>query len=314
MSSGGDDLPHEEHEEHANHESWVIPYADLLTLLMAMFIALFAISSVNVDKAKRMSAGFNQSISGNPLTGLISGSPSASPVAGSGSASNSGQTDSGPTTNPSGTQILKQLLENKASVDEAKNLEQKSLKNVEKQIKAAAAKVGLGDKLSFDLQGRGLVIRIVSDKVLFAPASAAIQLEGQQVLRLVGEVLRPLPNTLLIEGHTDDRVISTSVYPSNWELSTARAGSVVRFLVDALHMNPEQMQPTGRAALDPIGDNTTAEGRAKNRRVDIIVESQVIDQLLRQQHLTNATDSSGTASIDPNLQTVVGNLANIANG
>lgn len=303
-----DDAIHEEHEEHANHEAWVIPYADLLTLLMAMFIALFAISQVNVSKAKQVAAGFNKAIGGSPIDPGITTSQGGQIMGGNGSGyqGNSGKSSE---KGASGASMLDQVLKAKATVDAQRSAELKSLKNVQSELQSAAEKLGVGKDLSFDLQERGLVVRVVSDNVLFRSGDAELQDEGRKVLQLVGEVLRKVDNPLLIEGHTDSTPTNGGLYKSNWGLSTARAESVLLFLVQDAHLAQDRMRPTGWADLHPVASNDTEAGRAKNRRVEIVVQSKAVNAALQANGLTeqHAADSEW---VSPKLNNVVGDLAN----
>ena len=316
MSGGHDDDEiHEEHEEHANHEAWVIPYADLLTLLMAMFIALFAISSVNVDKAKRLQMGFNNAAS-KPLAGIFDGGASKTAVdgaVGNGTDSSGGSGILGGTPKPTQKQSPSQssVIGPSSAVQNAAKKEQKSFWKFEQQIKQAAQANGVNNEVSFQLEGRGLVVRLVNDNVLFASGQAAIQTEGQHVLQVVGAVLKKIPNPLLIEGYTDDRPISTAQFASNWELSTARADTVLRYLVDTVGLSSDRMTAQGYGEHDPVASNATDAGRAKNRRVEIVIESQVIDQILKANNLTNqavTTTTTTKPSAKPDLSNIVGNL------
>ena len=195
MSGGHDDDDelHEEHEEHGNHEAWVIPYADLLTLLMAMFIALFAISSVNVDKAKRLEQGFNNAAS-TPLAGIFSGGASKTAVQGAvnGSSASSGghgilgaggDSNTTATTAPSGS------IGASSAIQAAEKKEQQSFAHDQQQLQQAANASGVGNEISFQLEGRGLVVRLVNDNVLFASGQAVIEPEGTRVLQVIGAVL-----------------------------------------------------------------------------------------------------------------------------
>ena len=306
-----DDAPHEEHEEHANHEAWVIPYADLLTLLMAMFIALFAISSVNVTKAKQVAAGFNAAIGAKPIDpGINAAASGGQVVAGSGNEGNSGKSAE---TGITGSSMLQQVLRNKANLDAQKSAENRSLKSIEQQLQTEARKLGISNQLSFELQPRGLVVRIVSDNVLFPSGSADLQPTGLQVLRLVGRALKTIDNPILIEGHTDNVPVSSALYRSNWGLSTARAESVLLFLVQDQGLAEDRMRPTGWADLHPIASNSTPEGRAKNRRVELVIQSKAVDAALQANGLDANSGSGANGSqvwVSPQLNQVVGNLAN----
>jgi chemotaxis protein MotB len=115
---------------------------------------------------------------------------------------------------------------------------------------------------------------VLSDAVLFDPGSADLEAGGMTVLGIVAEALKMIPNDVIIEGHTDSRPISTSRFPSNWELSTARATAVLRFLAGT-GIDPGRLSAMGYGDTHPVGDNATAEGQAKNRRVEIIVLTDV---------------------------------------
>jgi chemotaxis protein MotB len=317
-ASHDDDEIHEEHEEHANHEAWVIPYADLLTLLMAMFIALFAISTVNVDKAKRLALGFNNA-SSRPLDGLFGSSPGKSPVPGVGDNQTGGSGVLGGGNKPdqqtqaggSSSQITAST-----AIQKAEKKERTSFWHLQHTIQKVANAQGVGNEISFQLEGRGLVVRLVNDNVLFASGQANIEPEGQHVLQVVGAVLAHIKNPLLIEGYTDDRPINTAQYASNWELSTARADVVLRYLVDAMQLDEARMTAQGYGARNPVDSNATDAGRAKNRRVEIVIESTVIQQILEANNLTNAaingfgasSTPSSTTTTKPDLSNVVGKL------
>jgi chemotaxis protein MotB len=155
------------------------------------------------------------------------------------------------------------------------------------------------------LEERGLVVTVVTDQVLFDAGSATIKPEGDGVLRVVGSSLATIDNPILIEGHTDSRPISTSQYPSNWELSSGRAGSVARFF-ESIGIDRARLRPEGLADLFPVGSNDTAEGRAKNRRVEIVVQSKLVDRALRDAGLTNKPVAGGEDPIGSPVGSPVG--------
>ena len=286
---GGDDGLPEEHEEHVNHEAWVIPYADLLTLLMAMFIALFAMSSVDMDKFKELSIGFNEALGGGELsTGVFDPTDGGQGVL---DGEGSGLTDLpggeiGPDRQPSTENVLASLLQARTDMQAAHATEKESLEGIKREIEEQATAGGFGTDLTLEQTERGLNVTVVTDRVLFASASAELNPDGLALLRLVGDALKTVDNDLVIEGHTDARPIRSTVYPSNWELSTARAGAVARFF-EGLGIPSERLFPAGRAATEPIGDNATADGQARNRRVVIIVESELVEETLQGAGLTD---------------------------
>jgi chemotaxis protein MotB len=152
------------------------------------------------------------------------------------------------------------------------------------------------------VSSRGLVITIESDIVLFEPGSATIRPEGQKVLDRIATQLVALPNSITVEGHTDNVPIS-GTYPSNWELSTARAASVLRSLI-ALHgLSPWKGTASGFADQHSVAPNNTAEGRAKNRRVEIVVEAAVSDPTIDSPEAVAAVDAANAAAIEAGGQT-----------
>lgn len=322
MSGGGhgshDDEPHEEHEEHVNHEAWVIPYADLLTLLMAMFIALFAMSKVDVEKFKQFALGMNQAFSGHDLNTGVFADPTGSglqPGIGSGETGLPGDGGKLGTDRNRGAQVLGQLLSQLEKTQAVRDSEKASLEGVRKQISERAEQLGISKDLQLEMQERGLVVRIITDKVLFDSADATLRPEGAAVLGVVAQALGGLENTLLVEGHTDDRVIATDKFPSNWELSTARASAVVREL-QALGVAPDRLRPTGYADLHPLVPNTSEANRARNRRVEIVVQSKFVDQVLQDAGATDEPLPDRTTPpidtsprITPNIDDIVGDLS-----
>ena len=255
---------HEEHEEHVNHEAWVIPYADMLTLLMAMFLVLWAIGQVDISKAKAVSTGFADEF------GLSSS-------AGSGAGGN-GVLDGVQKPDQNNVADMKskidktmQIAAQKQAEQAAANTSNQQLQQVQSAIAAAASGSGLGNSVQFHIEARGLVVSIVAEGVLFDAGAAELKPEGKVVLDDIAESISKIPNQVSIEGHTDNRPISTAQYPSNWELSTSRASSVLRYMVGRHGIDPKRLSAAGYADQRPVADNSTDGGRAKNRRVDIAI-------------------------------------------
>jgi chemotaxis protein MotB len=281
---------HEEHEEHVNHEAWVIPYADMLTLLMALFLVLFAIGRTDAEKFKALAGSLHEAIVGaSPGGDKV---PTGVSAGGSESVLDGQRTvvpDLVPDTVPPGQeQTTKAALAQLQQQQEAVTATIKDLSGVELQVKSAAAQAGVGDKLNFRLEGRGLVVTIVTDQVVFQPGQAELGADGAKILDIIAASLVDSDYDLAIEGHTDSRPISTTRYPSNWELSTARATTVLRYLVDAHGFSPDRLTASGYADTKPIALGTGEADLAKNRRVEIVVLSDVI--------LTPATGTTGTAT------------------
>jgi chemotaxis protein MotB len=309
---GGDELP-EEHEEHANHEAWVIPYADLLTLLMEMFIALFAMSSVDSTKFKALALGFNQALNGPALdTGVFAKTAGDTPLDGGGSgvAPQDGGAV-GPDKQPNSDKVLPSLAQQHSDLEAQRSVERQSLEQIQKKIATEAKQLGLAGQVSLRLEERGLVVTVVTDQVLFDAGSATLKPDGQTVLRVVESTVQSIDNPILIEGHTDSTPIATAQYPSNWELSSGRAGSVARFF-ESLGINRSRLSPEGLADLFNVAPNDTAEGRAKNRRVEIVVQSKLVDRALRNAGLTSKPVAPKDSPIgDPIADPVRPNLSPI---
>jgi chemotaxis protein MotB len=262
---------HEEHEEHVNHEAWVIPYADMLTLLMALFLVMWATSQTDVSKLKQMSAGFADSL------GIVGNGQG---VGGKGILEGVEKTDPAEASvdlKPKVGAAALDALENQQEQQQQQIDNQKQLEDVQKDITDAAAQSGTAGELAFKDEGRGLVVSIVSEGVLFDAGSAELRPEGRTVLDGLAGTLQTIPNKLSIEGHTDNRPIATDRFPSNWDLSSARASTVLRYLIDVHHIPAERLSAGGYGDTNPVASNSDEAGRAKNRRVDIAILSEPID-------------------------------------
>jgi chemotaxis protein MotB len=172
-------------------------------------------------------------------------------------------------------ETLKELGDKVATVKAQSDAQ---LAEVRSQIEAQAAGQGLAGNLSFRLEDRGLVVTVVTDQVLFGSGSAGLVGDGQRLLAVVGQALGGIPNTIMVEGHTDSIPISTSAFPSNWELSTARAGAVVRFFQQQVGLPAGRLQAAGFGDQRPVDTNDTEAGRARNRRVEVVVQSTAATQ------------------------------------
>lgn len=260
----------EEHEEHTNHEAWVIPYADMLTLLMGLFLVLWAIGNEDLEKMKQFSQSFASEV-GISVPFLGGG-----PEEGSGTGTGDGEAAAAPTTTALTSEQIasgQEALEREAAVQATAERASAQLDQAEATIRQHALSSGVGEAITFRREDRGLIVSIVTDDVLFAPGSAHLEANGTKTLDAVAVALGALRNPISIEGHTDDVPISNSRFPSNWELSTARAGAVLRYLVDRHGLTQERLVAGGYAEQRPLKENSTPEGRARNRRVDVAVLS-----------------------------------------
>jgi chemotaxis protein MotB len=290
------------HEEHANHEAWAIPYADLLTLLLAFFVVMYAISSVNAGKYRVLSDSLFAAFRGAPR--------SMQPIQ-----VGDKQVGSGADMRP--TVERQAVLEGKAmsslapvpvSLGQPKSAGTPSIDGrLPPQAAAAAAALArVADEVERAMDSlvrKDMVTVRRSDfwievemrtDILFPSGSAKLADSAVDIIERLGDVLGPYPNPIRVEGHTDNKPIKTAVFYSNWELSAARAGSVVRVL-SSHGVSPNRLAVVGYGEQRPLQTNDTAEGRNANRRVVVVILS---TELMRQtdpaQLSTQATAGPGT--------------------
>lgn len=252
---GGDD--HGEGGHGGGHERWLVSYADMITLLMALFVILFALGRLDLAKLEKFQEGFTAGLGENLGVNV-----------GSGGGSGAGVLEGGPS--PVGAV---RALEEQQEAEEAEAADQARLQRVRERIVDDLRQVGLDDKVKFRIDARGLVVSVVTDEVLFDLGKAALRPEGRDVLDGLARSLRDLPNQLIVEGHTDDRPITGGPFATNWELSTARATTVLRYLLDTHGIAANRVSASGYAEQKPIVPNDSNENRDRNRRVEIIVVS-----------------------------------------
>jgi len=250
-------------EEHANTERWLLTYADMITLLMVLFIVLFAIGQVDQKKFDKLHDGLAKSFGESTI---LDG--------GQGLLDSSSTTAQAPDNSQAGSQAIASARESALAAQQAFDAAQKQAaakKALEEKIKAALAKQGLEKAISFEeLDQKGLVVNIVTDRVLFDTGKATLRPQGVQVLNALGPVLRKLPNEMVIEGHTDSQPIYSGKFASNWELSTTRATTVLRYLLRK-GVDPEKVSAAGYADTRPLRAGTSAAALARNRRVAILI-------------------------------------------
>jgi chemotaxis protein MotB len=235
--------------DHENHERWLISYADFITLLFAFYVVMYAVSAVNENKYRILASSLGDAFGKTPS--------SAAPVP-------QLPTVASPREAKQRTLKQQQAIEEQAHMTEvASNL---------LDVMAPLVKEG---KVRVTQSRRGVSIEINAN-VLFAPGRAELEPQSLAVLRAVAERLQDEPFNLEVTGHTDVTPISNSAFASNWELSAVRATSVVRLLADS-GIAPARLSAIGREASQPIAPNDTAEGRARNRRVELMILSGLPD-------------------------------------
>lgn len=260
---------HEEHEEHVNHERWLVTYADMITLLMVLFIVLFAMGQTDLAKYKKLRNSLAVGFGGPDKMALLDGGQGIN----EGGASPSGVVPSEIAANTALNTLEKRVSAwkiEKAKLEEAATALREAIRS------AKSAHLIDDSQIKITVGSRGLIVSITSDVVLFAPGSATLQTGGQRILDRLASQLVALPNQITVEGHTDDEPIS-GTYPSNWELSTARASSVLRSFIERHGLPASRGTAAGYADQRPVASNDTAAGRTKNRRVEIVLVAAVTD-------------------------------------
>jgi chemotaxis protein MotB len=258
------------HEEHENHERWLVSGYDMMTLLFAVFVVLFAISSTNISKVKLLKQSLQEAFSGPVFTGGRAMMQTGDESAAARSAS------SPPLPSLSPRQALAQRMSPDGSKTDAEAAEEaakeeQGFQALKRRIDKLVQEAGLADKVSTTVSVRGLKVRLMTDKLLFNSGSAVINPGAFHTLDEIGHIIATeAEHPVLVEGHTDNRPITTSQYPSNWQLSGARAAAVVQRLVSD-GVEPKRTSLSGYASQDPVTTNATAFGRARNRRVEIIL-------------------------------------------
>lgn len=259
-----------EPEKHANHERWLVSYGDFLTLLFAVFVAMYAMGQTDKKKAEELMQSLRESFGYSTMAAAgqkgvldskdmrvipaIKPEMAVIPMA-------SKMPPAGPKQGG-----LEKGRGGKGKADE------KEFKEIMSSIEAYLIKHGAENKVSLSITRRGLVVSL-KEAGFFDSGSATIKPSGYQVLNTIIEAMAQYSNPLRVEGHTDNAPISTAQFPSNWELSSARATNVLRYMLKTYDIGPSTVSATGYGEYRPTAENTTAEGRAKNRRVDIVLLS-----------------------------------------
>jgi chemotaxis protein MotB len=249
-----------------SEERWLLTYADMITLLMALFMVLFSITSVNKSKLEVLSKTLQEAFSGKVL-------PGGESLMDSGANPKEDKPPSAQPPIPAITALVGQNsnASNASAEAKAKAKEQEDFRRLKQQIDSYSRQKGLQNQVQTVIAKRGLVIRLLTDQVLFDSGAADLKPEATPILGKVAEILsQERLHQVMVEGYTDNVPIRGSVFPTNWELSTARASRVVRFLIGG-GVVENRLSAAGYASLHSIASNDTAAGRSRNRRVEIVL-------------------------------------------
>jgi len=251
---------HEPHEEHPD-ESWLLPYSDLMTLLLALFIVLYAASSANTSKFEEMSQAFKSAF--NSGIGILD---------------NGGLTED--------SQARRRTAENLERKDDGrknksretlKQEEQQNLEKLKQDLDKYIKKNGLSSQLDTQLNQSQLLITI-RDNALFPSGSANVKADSKKLATAIGQMLQQYPDyEILVTGHTDNQPINTTEFPSNWELSSKRAINFMKILLENPAFDAKRFSAIGYGEFRPLESNVTDAGRAINRRVEVSILRNYLD-------------------------------------
>ncbi len=211
--------------EDNDKDRYLITYADLITLLLGLFIILYAISNIDLLKYEKMMSAIGNVFGG---ASVINGQPAGKSV----------------TVEP--------------------------IAKLKDELNSLITELNYTKSISVEQNERGLILHILDD-ILFSSGSADLNNSSEIILNKLATIIKKLPNDIRVEGHTDNIPIKSSLYPSNWHLSVARALNTAYFLIDNENMNPDKVSIVGYSEYRPIESNVTPIGRAKNRRVDLVI-------------------------------------------
>ena len=265
------------HEEHVNHDRWLVSYADFITLLFAFFVVMFAVSQVDTKKVGRFTQSFHDALEWQVMEQQAKGKQaggddvmSVLPVAGA----------------PKGARKGKRSFEDeKAAIR----------KGLVKRLGAVPVLAGLNV-----LEVHGELVLRLPEKLMFDRGEAVLRGEGGEALVAIAEELEKRPVRIRVEGHSDSTPIRTPRFPSNWELSQSRAMAVVRFFLEDGKLEPARLAAAGYGEHHPVAPNDSVEGKAQNRRVDLIVVADLDGAKADGEDPTpQATEEPSVAPADP---------------
>lgn len=222
----------EETPEHENADRYMITYADLITLLLGLFIILYAISNIDIRKYEKMISALGTVFGNSEYNSVVN--------------------------------------QNIVPPDSEIKIQETSQEQLGQRLQEVINKNNYGSKVKLVENERGVTIRILDD-ILFQSGKAELSSGSQKILASLAEIIKQLPNDIRIEGHTDNVPVIGGQFPSNWHLSVARATNTAYFLMNVEGVNPEKVSIVGYSSYKPVADNETDEGKALNRRVDIVI-------------------------------------------
>ena len=217
--------------------NWMTTFSDMMTLLMTFFVLLYSMSTIDAQKFKAAVSSLRENM------GILSGGR---------------------------TMTEQPMVESGSMGSEITPSPHQNLTVARQEIQQYVQEKNLQDRVNMEMTQRGLVVRFTG-QILFEVGEAEIRNEGRDVLDKVATVLKEMPNNVMIEGHTDNLPIDTEEFPTNWELSTARATEVIKYFIEDPGINPKKLSAAGYSKYRPIKPNDSPENRALNRRVEVVI-------------------------------------------
>ncbi|TMW71748.1 flagellar motor protein MotS [Alteribacter natronophilus] len=241
---------------------WMVTFSDLMTLILVFFILLFSMSIVDTQKFQALAESFQE-------RSMFDGFPSLIPLE---------HPAEDREVNTDFREIERNPLEDVfAAPDTEEEEDIEELDQLLIEVREYLEENNLTEYISATRDESGVVL-VLQEQMLFDSAEAEILSAGEPFLQKVGMMLEDIPNIVKVEGHTDSRPIRTDRFPSNWELSGARASSVIRFLIDESGLTPERFIAVGHGDTQPVAPNTTEENLRQNRRVVIVISDPEYDE------------------------------------
>ena len=233
-------------KEEGSGATWLDTYADTVTLLMTFFVLLYSMSSLDESKVQQISAAFNEVMAGKAADSILQYTLYDGEVPLVGGESKMESNDE-----------YKVMDSNEKTFEEVKEFVEKS---------------GLAESITVLPDEKGVNLQL-KDNILFETAKADLKDNSKVILDQISSLIANLPNNIIVEGHTDNVPINTSEYSSNWDLSSARATSVIKYFIEQKHLTGSRFSASGCGEYKPIAPNTSDENRARNRRVNILIVS-----------------------------------------
>lgn len=238
---------------------WMVTYSDMVTLILVFFILLFSVSQIDMVKFDAVSESFRNRM-------IFDFYPSPVPM--ENPTEHTSNEESGKNSNEFENPTATENVNDRDDLTQEENKD--SLDELMAQVEQYLQNNNLNNVISASRDDRGVVL-VLQERIMFDTGEAKILDSGKPFLDKVGELLMNLPNDVSVEGHTDDRPISSYKYPSNWELSGARASSVIRYLIDENDFDVSRFSSIGYGSTRPVAPNTSVENWRENRRVEMII-------------------------------------------